>query len=258
MYHSSIMYYKLRDDKENEKFTKDNAILKEKGLGTNMQDEQFKNKKVNSKKLIKYGFLQKEGNYIYVTNLLDAQFELTISISVDGNISTKVIDVFTKEEYILHLIKGASGAFVGKIKEEYDNVLQSIADKCFDKNLFKSDYTKMVIKYVHEKYSDELEFLWEKTPNNAIWRRKDNSKWYAVILTLQKSKLGINSDEVVEIIDLRIDPEKVENIVDKKRYFPGYHMNKKHWFTICLDGSVPIDEIYKWLDASYTIASKKK
>ncbi len=216
------------------------------------------NIKLNIEKLKKYGFLLNEGNYVYVASLLEGQFEMTVSISEDENISTKVIDTITKEEYILHLIQGASGAFVGKIKEEYDNVLQTIFANCFDSNVFKSDYTKKVIQYVREKYSDELEFLWERTPNNAILRRKDNRKWYAAILTLSRSKLGMDSDEVIEIIDLRIDPEKVETVVDKELYFPGYHMNKKHWFTICLDGSVPIDEIFKWLDSSYIIASKKK
>ncbi len=38
----------------------------------------------------------------------------------------------------------------------------------------------------------------------------------------------------------------------------GYHMNKKHWNTIHLDGSVPDSEIFSWIDHSYErVASKK-
>jgi predicted DNA-binding protein (MmcQ/YjbR family) len=33
-------------------------------------------------------------------------------------------------------------------------------------------------------------------------------------------------------------------------------MNKKHWFTVVLDGSVPIKEIYKYIDISYELAKK--
>ncbi len=45
--------------------------------------------------------------------------------------------------------------------------------------------------------------------------------------------------------------------VDNHKYFPGYHMNKKHWYTICLDGSVEPVELYQRLDLSYKLAKKK-
>ncbi|MBD5583515.1 MAG: hypothetical protein HDQ88_00290, partial [Clostridia bacterium] len=113
-----------------------------------------------------------------------------------------------------------------------------------------------IINYVKEKYDDELQFLWRTFPSNAVWRRKDNAKWYGALLILSKRKLGIESDEVTDIIDLRIDPDVLPSVVDGKRYFPGYHMNKKSWFTICLDGSVPFEEICTWLDKSYDLAKK--
>ena len=51
------------------------------------------------------------------------------------------------------------------------------------------------------------------------------------MLSVSKRKLGISSDEIVEILDLRNSFEKVEKIVDNKKYYPGWHMNKKYWFT---------------------------
>ena len=68
-----------------------------------------------------------------------------------------------------------------------------------------------------------------------------------------KSKLGIDSDEIVDIIDLRILPKDIEKVVDNEKYFLGYHMNKQHWFTIILDGSVPIEKIFEFIDMSYNI-----
>ena len=47
------------------------------------------------------------------------------------------------------------------------------------------------------------------------------------MLSVSKRKLGISSDEIVEILDLRNSFEKVEKIVDHKKYYPGWHMNKK-------------------------------
>jgi predicted DNA-binding protein (MmcQ/YjbR family) len=39
---------------------------------------------------------------------------------------------------------------------------------------------------------------------------------------------------------------------------PGYHMNKKHWNTVYIDGSVPDKEVYSWIDHSYDLVLKKK
>ena len=113
------------------------------------------------------------------------------------------------------------------------------------------------MQYVSGKYDTSLEFLWKKFPDNAIYRRKDNQKWYAAILTVARNKIGLNGSDKIEILDLRIDPMQMEQTIDNKRYFPGYHMNKKNWYTICMDGSVGNDEIFKRIDISYELAKKK-
>lgn len=123
-------------------------------------------------------------------------------------------------------------------------------------SIWKNDYTKKVISHVYQTYGDELEFLWPKFPNNAIWRRKDSGKWYAALLVVSKKKLGIDSDDIAEIINLRMDPEMLIFLVDNKKYYPGYHMNKRHWCTIILDGSVPLEEIYARIDESFVLARK--
>ena len=75
-------------------------------------------------------------------------------------------------------------------------------------------------------------------------------------MTVSKSKLGLDDDEKIEIVDLRIKTEETEKTVDNKKYFSGYHMNKKHWITICLDGSVSTDEIFERIEESYNLAIK--
>ncbi|MFC2095562.1 MmcQ/YjbR family DNA-binding protein [Candidatus Bipolaricaulota bacterium] len=37
----------------------------------------------------------------------------------------------------------------------------------------------------------------------------------------------------------------------------GYHMNKEHWNTITLDGSIPEEELLSWIDESYTLVRSK-
>ena len=171
--------------------------------------------------------------------------------------STEIIDPSTHEPYTLHLNGSAAGSFVGKVRMEYEGVLQDIVDHCCEPDIFQSDLAKRLIAYVHEVYGDEPEYLWERFPDNAIWRRKDNQKWYGALLTVSKRKLGVKSPGTVEIIDLQEEPDELTALVDGVHYFPGWHMNKKHWYTILLDGSVPFEEICERLNKSYLLSGKK-
>ena len=61
-----------------------------------------------------------------------------------------------------------------------------------------------------------------------------------------------------QLLTLKESPENIEQLIDNKKYFAGYHMNKKTWYTIHLDGSVAIEEIYERIDRSYNILMNKK
>lgn len=219
-------------------------------------DSIFKYRKPNYHQLENYGFKKFNGAYRIKTEIMGGQFALHIVID-NADIDTQVIDLETNEPYTLFLAEGVSGSFVGAVRAEYEKTLLDIADKCFEKCVFKSEYAQKLIQYVSDAYGDALEFLWEKFPDNAIWRRKDNKKWYGALLTITKNKIGLPSQEKIEIIDLRADPENIDSIVDNVTIFKGYHMNKKHWITICLDGTVALDDIKKILDASYELAGGK-
>lgn len=213
----------------------------------------FKNRRPNTKKLLGYGFESFDDVYLYKKAIYNGQFSLTVKVN-GSVIDTDVIDVATGEQYTLFLADGAVGKFVGAVRTAYEFVLRDIAEKCFEKHVFKTDYAQQIIRYITEKNGDELEYLWNKFPDNAIWRRNDNRKWYALLLTATKDKLGLPSNERVEMLDVRGDAEK---LADGAKIFKGYHMNKKSWITIVLDGSVALDDIYKLIDDSYFLAAKK-
>ena len=214
----------------------------------------FKNKKVNLKKLEDFGFQIEKGKYVYSKFLPKNKFKMSVTVTKNGEISAEIIDTDFNEPYTLYLVDNAIGSFVREIRGEYEKILEDIANKCFEEEIFKNKQTKNLIEHIRNTYGDELEYLWKKFPNNAIWRRKDTEKWYAALLTIPKSKLGVNSDEIVEILDFRVDTEELKTLVDNKKYFLGYHMNKKHWCTIILDNSVSDDEIYLMIEKSYKLA----
>lgn len=219
-------------------------------------DTLFKNRKIKLEQLLPFGFSKSGNGYVYSIGLLGGQFEMTVSVDKAGKATAEVIDGASRERYVLHRVAGAKGAFVGTVREEYEAVLAAVAESCSEPDVFKSEEARQLIAYVREKYQRELEFLWKRFPDNAIFRRQDNAKWFAALLTVSKIKLGLNETGAVEILDLRGNPENIAALVDGEKYFPGYHMNKKHWFTICLDGSVPIEEILARLDESFALALK--
>ena len=214
----------------------------------------IKNKKINFKKLKEFGFELIDNSYYYHTSLLKNQFKMSVKINIDNSIFTEIIDTETNEPYVLHLLEIKRSGYSEKIYKAYSEILEKIKKVCFEDEIFKANYTKEIVAYVKNKYGDELEFLWEKSPKNAVVRRKSSNKWYAVILTIPKRKIGLESDEVIEVINLHNIPKEIEKLIDYKRYFPAYHMNKKHWCTICLDGTIELKEIYKLIDISYELA----
>ena len=210
------------------------------------------NKTVAVNRLEIFGFRKFADGWIYQKNICDGQLLMTLKI-IGGKIFSSVEDS-AGDEYTLHLVESSVGNFVGNVRADYENILAAFIENCCEENIFCAELTKNLIAYVREKYGDELEFLWEKFPKDAIWRRSDTRKWYAVIMEISERKLNLDSDNIIEVIDLR--GRELENFIDGEKYFPGYHMNKKSWYTIRLDGSVTFEEICKRLDESYQLATK--
>jgi predicted DNA-binding protein (MmcQ/YjbR family) len=60
-------------------------------------------------------------------------------------------------------------------------------------------------------------------------------------------------------INLKCDPALAIELRERfSSVTPGYHMNKKHWNTVLLDGSVPDKEVFSWIDHSYNLIAGKK
>lgn len=222
------------------------------------EDTFFKNKRPDTSRLLAYGFTESGGSFVYSCEISGDSLALSIKIDASGEVHTQAVERDTGEEYVLYRVPGASGGFVGAVKAECERILTDVAEKCFVPDDFKSPQTKQLIEYIRGRYGDEPEFLWEKFPDYAAFRRKDNRKWYAVIMTIPLKKLGLKSAETAEIVDLRISPELVPSTVDNERFFPGWHMSKKTWYTVVTDGSVPSQELFRRVDESYLLAAKPK
>ena len=223
-----------------------------------MKEIQLKDKRIVPERLTPFGFKKTGEEYVFKTDILDGQFVLELHVCGLSVVRTRLTEKASAEEYFLHLVEDVTGAFVGSVREEYNAVLDSFAADCCTPDVFKESQTLRVMDYVAKKHGDGPEYLWEKAPGNAVFRRKDVKTWYAVLLTVSRRKLGFDSDEIAEILDLRMQPETLAEVVDGKNVFSGYHMNKRHWITVVLDDTLSDGEIFGFIDNSFCLAGTKK
>ena len=113
--------------------------------------------------------------------------------------------------------------------------------------------------YIYEKYRVTPEHPWAQYPEYATFKEEVSKKWFACILRVERGKLGPcgdeSKDEEINIINLKAKTELILMLAGTPGFFPGYHMNKRHWLTIVLDGTVTLDQIKNHIDNSYRIIS---
>lgn len=112
-------------------------------------------------------------------------------------------------------------------------------------------------KYIESNYNAAAEFPWVKYPEYMVLRHAGNKKWFAIIMTLPKEKLGLRSNGLLEVVNVKCDPAMTGSLRMEQGFFPAYHMNKENWITIALDHSVDDEKIRLLLDMSYDLTAPK-
>lgn len=109
-------------------------------------------------------------------------------------------------------------------------------------------------------YDGQPVFPWEKYPDFGVFKHKGNDKWYALIMHIEKSKLVKKQEGAVDVANFKVDPEMLEGLLQEKGIYPAYHMNKKSWISIILDGTMPDERILQLAQRSYdlTLSGKAK
>lgn len=110
---------------------------------------------------------------------------------------------------------------------------------------------EIVTDYIYKKYKIRPEHPWAKYPENATFKDKVSGKWFALIMPVDRKNLGLDGNGTIDVINVKADTEMISFIADTPGFMPAYHMNKRHWLTIFLDGSVSSDQIFTRIDDSY-------
>lgn len=207
-------------------------------------------------KLIAFGFEfdSQTSTYLYKSKASDFNFEFRILIKY-GEYSTKVYDLDSECEYLLHKSHQAQGEFVGRVREYLSNLENKIIKQCALDPMFNTVQATKIIERVQEKYHVKAEFLFGEDEPTAVFRKvvKEKPKWFAFISRCNRKTVTGTGEGKIEILNLRLEASDVDTLITHEHIHRGYHMNKKYWLTIELDTTVDTDMIYALLDKSYQL-----
>lgn len=205
---------------------------------------------IDENRLLEYGF---NSDYVYTVDILDNTFRVIITY-VDKKITGKIIDLSFDEEYTNFRIE-RSGEFNLKIRSEYERILLDIRDKTCTKRTYIYDQANRIDKYIFSKYDVAADFPFKSSPYHGVYRNKDN-KWFGILMDIPFNKIDKNKDGLIEVINVKINPNDKDNLLKIEGIYEAYHMNKKSWISIILDDTLSDDLISELIDNSYKLVTK--
>lgn len=113
--------------------------------------------------------------------------------------------------------------------------------------------------FIYEKYNVRADYPFEDDFETGVFRHGDTGRWFALAMHISAKKIGRDSDEKIDVMNLKCAPEIIESMAGIEcGVYRAYHMNKMHWLTVALDGSCD-DGLIAWLlDISFDLTKKKK
>ena len=116
----------------------------------------------------------------------------------------------------------------------------------------RKSFTEMML----DCFSTIGDHPFEGYTDTTVFRHENNKKWFALLMNIPAAKLGLNGGDI-DVVNLKCAPDLLDSLWQERGIFPAYHMNKAHWITVALDGSVS-RETLKWLvGISYDLTKKK-
>lgn len=76
-------------------------------------------------------------------------------------------------------------------------------------------------------------------------------------MTVQYTTIKVNQTGTVDILNLKSDPDLIDDLIKTPGILPAYHMNKRRWVTVSLDGTCSADRVKTLVDLSYQLTAKR-
>ena len=116
-----------------------------------------------------------------------------------------------------------------------------------------------LLEYCLDTYGTAPDYPFDDLFETAVLRHSDNRKWYAAVMKVSRRKFGLDCDEVIDVVNLKLPTEMFGSFGVSDGVYPAYHMNKLHWISVLLTDA-PDDVVQFLVNVSFeaTKSSKKK
>ena len=113
-------------------------------------------------------------------------------------------------------------------------------------------------EYIRNQYGVLPEYPFEEDSLTAVFRHTDNKKWFAIVMRISKRRLNIDSDEEIDVMNVKAEPVVIGSFLMEGGFYPAYHMNKTHWITIAPDAEEEKVKLLIDMSLSLTATKRKK
>ncbi|WP_155963315.1 MmcQ/YjbR family DNA-binding protein [Streptococcus ruminantium] len=208
--------------------------------------------------LLPFGFTFSDNRYTYREFFMDGQFEAVVEVDEAGQLSSLVWDCEMKEVYTAHQVTAPAGAFVHQVREGYQAILTRVVETCCIALPFSQQQSNRIAQQVKDKWGDLPDYPFVKSPEIGSFRHPANQKWYGLVIQVKRGRLdGSDDQEVVEIVNLKVDAREIAELLSQSGIYPAYHMSKKSWVSVLLDGTVEDQTIFALLEKSRDLVGPK-
>lgn len=220
-----------------------------------IEQEVFSHAQINHDKLVAYGFTHRGNSYTISRTFMAKKFRADITITKSDDIIGTVYDTATGDEFLPMRVDNMADGFIGRVKDAYTSLLINIRNNIATTNDFVSPQTRRIVQMIADKYTIRPEFPWEKYPHFGTFKHDDNKKWFALIMQLERNKLGVKTPGDVEIINIKLERDEIQKMLSKPGFYPAYHMNKQTWITITLDDTCTDKTIMNLIGHSFNLTA---
>lgn len=113
------------------------------------------------------------------------------------------------------------------------------------------------LEYCLDTYVTSPDYPFEDDFESAVLRHGDNRKWYALMMRVSRRKFGFDSDEVIDVVNLKLPTEMFGSFGAADGVYPAYHMNKLHWISVLLPAA-PDDVVQFLVNVSFEATKDKR
>jgi predicted DNA-binding protein (MmcQ/YjbR family) len=113
------------------------------------------------------------------------------------------------------------------------------------------------LSYCLNTFGTSPDYPFDDWMESAVLRHPENGKWYAIALRVSRRKFGMDSDETIDVVNLKPPTEMFGSFGADVGVYPAYHMNKLHWISVLLPDA-PDDLAQFLINVSFDATKDKR